>query len=83
MDTTKQGEGKVVTEAKRIELDETVSPHRMTIAGLKSGDEQKSRGIYTLDGDQLKLCARDGGDAEFPADFTAANANLLVLKRKK
>jgi uncharacterized protein (TIGR03067 family) len=42
------------------------------------------RGIYSLDGDNLKICVHPGKDSEFPTEFTGKKGySLVVLKREK
>ncbi len=67
-------------------LDSTKSPKQIT-ASYKSGNvERKITGIYSLDGDDLKICyGKDEKDA-IPGDFTAAKGSgrqVTIFKRVK
>jgi hypothetical protein len=58
-------------------------PARRRGRKLRTGDKKLS-GIYSLEGDELKICAGRGDDR--PTDFATepgAKVLLLVLKREK
>jgi uncharacterized protein (TIGR03067 family) len=69
-----------------FKIDATTTPKTLDVKigdGEKKGDEIE--GIYELDGDNLKVCAKLVGK-ERPADFTTksgSNMVSLVLKREK
>jgi uncharacterized protein (TIGR03067 family) len=61
-------------------LDSTKSPREITL----SHDGSNLSGIYTLEGDDLKMCVAHGD--ERPTEFASkegAKTMLLILKRKK
>ena len=63
-------------------IDSTKKPKQID---MKTG-KIEVRGIFSLEGDTLKLCLVMDKDAKRPTDFTTAKDNghgLLVLKREK
>jgi len=66
-----------------FKLDTTKKPGQITIT--PSDGEKAVAGIYSFDGDTLKLCIAEG-EAAIPTEFAAkagSRAMLLVLKRAK
>jgi uncharacterized protein (TIGR03067 family) len=70
------------TEEATLTIDSTKKPKQID---LKSGDVE-IRGIYSLDGDMLKMCAVKEQSKDRPTDFTTKDDDghgLFVLKREK
>lgn len=69
-----------------IKLDTAKKPKTIDLA-VKDGDKAETKkGIYQLDGDDLKLCVAGAPDGERPAEFATkpkAGVGLVVLKREK
>ena len=63
-------------------LDPSKKPKTFDLTPLKppGGKEPVLRGIYDLNGDELKLCFGKSGS---PAEFRSDDALLLILKREK
>ncbi len=62
------------------QLDATAKPKAIDLT--KPG-ENDARGIYELDGDSLRICLVDDGNAARPTEFTATGKRIMlfVLKR--
>jgi uncharacterized protein (TIGR03067 family) len=70
-----------------FELDTGKKPKRITITDEGPNGELKFNGIYSLDGDELRLCLNENGsDAAFPGEFKTNTASTFVFttyKREK
>jgi uncharacterized protein (TIGR03067 family) len=75
--------GQVGYSSAKIEVDETRDPKHITVRD--GGGKLTFRGIYSLDGDTLKVCMNgDGGDARRPEEFvTKKGTPLLLIVLKK
>lgn len=72
-------EGGKSDEVGTFTLDPSKSPKTLDYTTIKKSKSQ-SKFIYELDGDELKLCWRKGGDR--PTKFSSENKALfMVLKR--
>ncbi len=74
------------TKDGRYKLDAAKKPKEIALTMTENGKNETVRGIYELDGDNLKICfpAAPGGEA--PKEFSgkkASNQMLMVLKRSK
>ncbi|HVK09009.1 MAG TPA: TIGR03067 domain-containing protein [Gemmataceae bacterium] len=70
-------------EPLKVVLDAGKKPKHIDLA--RPGGRSTARGIYTLDGDELKLCYAEPG-RDRPTEFTSPEGKrlyLLVLKREK
>ncbi len=69
-----------------FKLDAGKKPKSITLA-IKTGDkEEVIKGIYQLDGDDLKICAAGEPGVERPTEFATkpkSGVGLLILKREK
>jgi uncharacterized protein (TIGR03067 family) len=75
--TVRDAEGEFAVTFK---LDPSKKPKTIE---MKS-DQQTIRGIYSLDGDNLKVCVHLAEDSKFPTEFTGKKSySLLVLRREK
>ena len=75
--------GQVGNSNAKFELDDTRDPKQITV---RDADGTLTfRGIYTLDGDTLKVCMNgDGGDVRRPEEFvTKQGTPLLLMVLKK
>src|SRR5262249_9637840 len=83
-DTITVTEGTKKTEMT-FKLDPSKSPKTIDLTyGTGGRMGEIDQGIYTLDGDTLKLCIKRGGGR--PTEFAAApdsNSHLLILKKSK
>jgi uncharacterized protein (TIGR03067 family) len=83
-------EGKVVA-VQRAQIDPSKNPKTIDLEFIKrtrGGGLKYWRGIYTLDGDELKLCFREGNDwpdeKDRPTQFLSkpgSGVSLIVLRR--
>jgi len=75
--------GQVGASNAKIELDETRNPKQITVRA--DGGKLTFRGIYSLDGDTLKVCVNgDGSDVRRPEEFvTKKGTPLLLIELKK
>ncbi|HEV3237824.1 MAG TPA: TIGR03067 domain-containing protein [Gemmataceae bacterium] len=82
---TVKNEGKEV-EQESFVLDPTKKPKNIEVTTLTGDDKNKKRlGIYELDGDNLKICIDEKGEAR-PAEFKTKEGGsqiLVTLKRVK
>jgi uncharacterized protein (TIGR03067 family) len=80
---TIKSEGKEVGQ-ESFTLDPTKKPKAIDFLTLTGEEKDKKRlGIYELDGDNLKFCVDEKGEAR-PADFKTKESGILViLKRVK
>jgi uncharacterized protein (TIGR03067 family) len=85
--STEKPEGEWALGAKdgdrfTFELDASSKPKTIDIT-VEFGDQKATlKGIYTLDGDELKICFGQERPKEFPKD-AGAGTILYVLKRDK
>jgi RNA polymerase sigma-70 factor (ECF subfamily) len=67
-------------------LDSTQKPKTIDMAAQDGPDKGKTvRGIYSLEGDTLKLCFKDDDGSDRPTEFASTAGNnlvLLVLRRQ-
>lgn len=75
--------GQVGSGNAKIELDETRDPKQITVRD--DGGKLTFRGIYSIDGDALKVCINgDGSDVRRPEEFvTRKGTPLLLIHLKK
>lgn len=76
-------DGFAKSESTKFKLDAKAKPRSIDI-GEDSVERKAAKGIYSLDGDSLKLCLSLAGQR--PKEFKTASGdktNLLVLKRQK
>jgi uncharacterized protein (TIGR03067 family) len=75
--------GQVGHSNAKIEFDETRNPKQITVRD--DGTKLTFRGIYSLDGDTLKVCLNgDGSDVRRPEEFvTKKGTPLLLIVLKK
>ena len=80
---------KISAQGKDMEvgykLDSTKKPKQIDILINEGGKEVVSKGIYELDGDDLKVCFGQPGDNR-PTEFKTAGGSsemLVVMKRDK
>jgi uncharacterized protein (TIGR03067 family) len=75
--------GQVGYSSAKIEVDETRDPKQITVRG--DGGKLTFRGIYFLEGDNLKVCMNgDGSDVRRPEEFvTKKGTPLLLIVLKK
>jgi uncharacterized protein (TIGR03067 family) len=82
---TVKNEGKEV-EQDRFVLDPTKKPKSIEVTTLTGDEKDKKRlGIYELEGDNLKICIDEKGEAR-PAEFKTKEGGsqiLVTLKRVK
>jgi uncharacterized protein (TIGR03067 family) len=68
-------------------LDTTQTPKRIRLLIQSKGKEARISGIYSLDGDTLRICLNDGGDdGSPPVEFltqAGSHRQLYVLRRFK
>ena len=78
--------GKDVEDKGTFKLDPSKNPKEIDIRLRKTDDrdEKTVLGIYTWDGENLKLCLGEPGGGNAPKDFTTMpeGRNLIVVKRK-
>jgi uncharacterized protein (TIGR03067 family) len=65
-----------------FELDASKKPKTFDVAAEFDGQKVTLKGIYQLDGDDLKICFGEQRPKEFPAKVDSGNV-LYVLKRDK
>jgi uncharacterized protein (TIGR03067 family) len=72
------------TEEATLKLDASKKPKTIDIMPLTGSDKGKTiRGIYSLEGDTLKVCANHNGDAR-PTEFKGGkDIVLFTMKREK
>lgn len=75
--------GQVGYSSAKIELDESRAPKQITVRA--DGGKLTFRGIYSIDGDTLKVCMNgDGSDVRRPEEFvTKKGTPLLLIQLKK
>jgi uncharacterized protein (TIGR03067 family) len=74
--------GQVGYSSAKIELDETSDPKQITVRD--DGGRLTFRGIYSLDGDTLKVCMNgDGDDVRRPEEFMTKKGTAFLLLRLK
>lgn len=69
-----------------LKLDPAKKPRSLDLL-VKDGDKLETiKGIYHLEGDDLKICAAGGPESERPRDFATkprAPVSLVILRRDK
>lgn len=66
------------------ELDATKKPKAIDLMPTPGDPDDRLKGIYTLEGNQLKICV--GGNEERPMEFKSTKDNgfkLVILRREK
>ncbi len=76
--TVKKGDEVVVKGT--VTLDPAKKPKELTLKD--DGDDKPTLGIYTFEGDTLKVCTGDPGK-ERPREFSAKGGNVLLVVLKK
>ncbi len=74
------------TKEAKYKLDAAKKPREIALTVTENGKEETVRGIYELDGDNLKICFPADPAGETPKEFTGkkgSNQMLVVLKRSK
>jgi uncharacterized protein (TIGR03067 family) len=80
-------EGDEVTMKGEVKLDETVTPKTIDFVNFKrpdGEDTQDTLGIYTFDGDELRVCNGGPGEGR-PKEFKEGDGgppNVLIFKRE-
>lgn len=76
-----------MTEEGTFKLDSSKKPHEIDIKIKTGADENKTQlGIYSIEGDTLKLCVTPAGSKDRPKEFMTkedSESFLLVFKRAK
>jgi uncharacterized protein (TIGR03067 family) len=87
--TITPGKIKIMAQGKEMQvdykLDPSKKPKHMDITANEGGKEQLLKGIYALDGDDLKVCFAAPGEKR-PTEFKTqggSSEQLVVMKRDK
>jgi uncharacterized protein (TIGR03067 family) len=72
-------------EELTIKLDSAKKPQQIDLTPLAGPNEGKTAlGIYTIEGDALKICAAEGGVVERPTEFKVGKeVGIITFKRVK